>query len=433
MRILFCNYEYPPLGGGGGVVMAAIARELARRHDVTVLTSRAAGLDRESSDGAARIERVPVFFRTRRAVANLPSMAAYLPMGAWRGLQLARQKPFDIINTHFVVPSGPLGSFLARRLGVPNVLSVHGGDLYDPSKASSPHRHALLRRAVASLLRRADTVVAQSRDTAANVRNLYGVTRPVELVPLGIERPPAVLDAQRSEFGLPEDAFVLVTVGRVVPRKASGQLIEVLGRTLDCPPDPAPDPALDRELDRAPSRMLDSTLDRAEASSSAAGAAGAYLLVVGDGPDLPAMRRLAAERGLSSRIRFLGQATEAEKRRALSVADVFVSTSQHEGFGLVFLEAMALGLPIVCYDRGGQTDFLSTPDTGHVVPLNDVDAFALAVRELQRSPARRESIRRHNLLDVERFFVDRCALAYESLFESALRERSKRCVALRAS
>jgi glycine/D-amino acid oxidase-like deaminating enzyme len=41
MRILFCNYEYPPLGGGGGVVMAALARHLARRHEVTVLTSRA--------------------------------------------------------------------------------------------------------------------------------------------------------------------------------------------------------------------------------------------------------------------------------------------------------------------------------------------------------------------------------------------------------
>ncbi|MGH8230075.1 MAG: glycosyltransferase, partial [Steroidobacteraceae bacterium] len=92
MRILFCNFEYPPLGGGGGVVMAAIARELARRHDVTVLTSRAAHLPSESSDSGARIVRVPVFFRSRLAVANLPSMAAYLPTGAWRGLQLARQQ-----------------------------------------------------------------------------------------------------------------------------------------------------------------------------------------------------------------------------------------------------------------------------------------------------------------------------------------------------
>ena len=119
MRILFCNYEYPPLGGGGGVVMAAIARELARRHDVTVLTSRADGLDARSNDAGVRVVRVPVFFRNQLAVANLPSMAAYLPMGAWRGLQLARQMAFDIINTHFVVPSGPLGDWLSRRLAIP--------------------------------------------------------------------------------------------------------------------------------------------------------------------------------------------------------------------------------------------------------------------------------------------------------------------------
>ncbi len=389
--------------------MAAIARELARRHDVTVLTSKAGGLESESSDGGARIVRVPVFFRTQLAVANMPSMAAYLPMGAWRGLQLARQRPFDLLNTHFVVPSGPVGGFLSQRLGIANVLSVHGGDLYDPSKSSSPHRHPLLRRAVSALLRRADTVVAQSRDTAANVRNLYGVTRPVELVPLGIERPPAVHDARRSEFGLPENAFVLITVGRLVPRKAGTQLARVLGH------------------------LGEPVLGPPGKATSSTPCANAYLLVVGDGPDLPEMRRVAAELGIASRVRFLGQATDAVKQRALSVSDAFVSTSQHEGFGLVFLEAMAYGLPIVCYDRGGQIDFLSTPATGHVVALNDIEAFTAAVRELYRNPSLRQTIRDGNLARVEQFFVDRCALRYEALFESALRARAKRCVALRAS
>lgn len=387
MRILFCNYEYPPLGGGGGVVMAAIAREIAHRHDVTVLTSRAAGLPHESRDGAVRVVRVPVLFRTQLAVANFPSMAAYLPAGAWRGLQLARQKPFDLINTHFVVPTGPLGHFLARRFGIPNVLSVHGGDLYDPSKASSPHRHALLRGAVASLLRRADAVVAQSRDTAVNVERIYGVRRPVELVPLGIDRPPARVTAARAAFGLPESAVVLVTIGRVVARKASEQLARVLAALRD--------PNI-------------------------------YLLVVGDGPRLAALRAAAGELGVAEQIRFLGQVDEAEKYRALAVADVFVSTSQHEGFGLVFLEAMAFGLPIVCYDRGGQTDFLSTPDTGCVVRLNDLDAFTAAVRELAASPERRAGIRSHNLAAVEPFFVECCAARYEAIFEEVLRAHGAR-------
>ncbi|HEY2592242.1 MAG TPA: glycosyltransferase [Steroidobacteraceae bacterium] len=391
MRLLFCNYEYPPLGGGGGVVMAAIARELAHRHEVTVLSSRACGLPAELVEAGVRVVRVPVLFRTQLATANFPSMAAYLPTAAWRGLQLARQRPFDLINTHFVVPTGPVGGFLARRLAVPNVLSVHGGDLYDPSKASSPHRHALLRRAVTHLLRRADAVVAQSRDTAANVERIYGVHRPIERVPLGIERPPPLSEARRADgaqrraaFGLPEKAVVLVTIGRVVGRKASEQLPRVL---------------------------------------AAAGRPDLYLLVVGDGPRLAAVRAIAAELGVADRIRFLGQVSEAEKLSALAVSDLFVSTSQHEGFGLVFLEAMAFGLPIVCYDRGGQTDFLSTPATGSVVRLNDLEAFTAAVRELAASPAQRAAIGRNNLAAVEEFFVDRCAARYEAIFERVLRER----------
>ncbi len=383
--------------------MAAIARELGRRHEVTVLSSRACGLPAESLDAGVRVVRVPVLFRTQLAVANFPSMAAYLPSGAWRGLQLARQRPFDLINTHFVVPTGPLGHFLAHRLAIPNVLSVHGGDLYDPSKASSPHRHALLRRAVAHLLRRADAVVAQSRDTAANVERIYGIRRPVERVPLGIERPvlegaplglerpTALVDGSgapraqlRAALGLPENALVLITIGRVVARKASEQLPRLL---------------------------------------AAAGRPELHLLVVGDGPRLAAVRAAAAELGVADRIRFLGQITEAEKQRALAASDVFVSTSQHEGFGLVFLEAMAFGLPIVCYDRGGQTDFLSTPGTGCVVRLNALEAFTGAVRELAASPERRAAIRRHNLVAVEEFFVDRCAERYEAIFERVLRER----------
>jgi glycosyltransferase involved in cell wall biosynthesis len=385
MRILFCNYEYPPLGGGGGVVMAAMARELARRHEVTVLTSRAGALPAEHDDGGVRVVRVPVWFRRGLATANLASMAAYLPMGFVRGLTLGRRQAFDIVNTHFVVPTGPLGHALARRMRVPNVLSVHGGDLYDPSKRMSPHRHAALRVAVAALLRRADALVAQSRDTATNVSRIYGVARVPDLVPLGIERPPSGIEGRRADFGIPESAFVMVTIGRVVARKAAPQLVRVLA-------------ALGQD---------------------------AHLVIVGDGPELATVRRIASELGVASRTHCVGFVDDATKHRALSVADIFVSTSQHEGFGLVFLEAMAFGLPVVCYDRGGQVDFLSTPATGAVVPLNDVDAFTSAVRELERSPALRKAAAERNRARVEGFFIDRCASAYESVFERALMERSR--------
>jgi glycosyltransferase involved in cell wall biosynthesis len=383
LRILFCNYEYPPLGGGGGVVMAALARELARRHTVTVLTSRALGLPAMSVDGGVRVIRVPVFFRRELAVADFPSMLAYLPMGTLRGLTLRRQSDtFDVINTHFAVPTGPLGQLLARLYDVPNVLSVHGGDLFDPSKRSSPHRHAWLRMPIAHLLQRADALVGQSRNTLQHVRDIYGVRRSTRLIPLGIERPPAAPHAERGGFGLPDDAFVLVTVGRIVPRKATVRLIQGL---------------------------------------RACGVKKAHLLIVGDGPDVPAVRAAAAEAGVSDRVHLLGQVSEERKYQALSVADVFVSTSQHEGFGLVFLEAMAYGLPIICFDHGGQTDFLVDGETGCLLPLNDQDRFAQSIAHLQHPGVRREMSANNRRL-VEDYFIDKCANRYESVFEEVVRQ-----------
>ncbi len=125
MKILFCNYEYPPLGGGGGVITASLAEELAKRHNVVVLTSQALGLPSESIESGVRIVRVPVFFRRRRESANFPSMLAYLPLGVLGVRKLRRKENFDIVNTHFVLPTGPVGQVAARMWGIPNVLSVH--------------------------------------------------------------------------------------------------------------------------------------------------------------------------------------------------------------------------------------------------------------------------------------------------------------------
>jgi glycosyltransferase involved in cell wall biosynthesis len=385
MKILFCNYEYPPLGGGGGVVMGALARQLARRHEVTVLTSRAGGLPADNLEGGVRVVRVPVFFRRELAVANFPSMFAYLPTGFVSGLRMGGRGAFDVVNTHFVVPSGPLGQALAKWYRAPNVLSVHGGDLFDPSKRSSPHLHAPLRTAVRSMLRSADAVIGQSSDTVRHVTDLYGVKRDVGLIPLGIERPPSIAHSSRAMFGIAEDAFVVVTIGRLVARKATTQLVDAL---------------------------------------AASALPNAHLLIVGDGPDREAIERRAQERGVGERVHLLGQASEMEKHAALACADAFVSTSQHEGFGLVFLEAMAFGLPVLCYDRGGQTDFLKSDETGFVAPLNDQAQFVHSLKMLHDDRAARVRYGQHNLKLVENFFIDTCARKYEEVFEEAIAGRT---------
>jgi glycosyltransferase involved in cell wall biosynthesis len=116
----------------------------------------------------------------------------------------------------------------------------------------------------------------------------------------------------------------------------------------------------------------------------------------------------------------LGQVTEVRKYQALGVADVFISATQHEGFGLVFLEAMACGLPVICYDHGGQTDFLVDGETGHLVRLNDLDGLVRSIVNLHDHAPVRIAMAEHNRRCVEDYFIDTCAARYEKLFQEVV-------------
>ena len=385
MKILFCNYEYPPLGGGGGVVNAQIAIELSNRHDVTVLTSQGFGLPKEEIVDGVRVIRVPVFFRQLQAAANFASMLAYLLKGKKAGKVLLSNEKFDIINTHFVLPTGPVGDYLASYANIPNVLSVHGGDLYDPSKWMSPHRHFLLRAWVKVLLKKANVVVGQSQNTIQNVKDYYLPEMNPMIIPLGIPRPPKV-QASRQTFGFNDNEILLVSVGRLVARKAVDQLIHLI-----------------KKLGRDDVRLI----------------------VIGSGPQEENLRNLAKQLSVEDKIRFMGFIEEDEKNKLLNIADLYVSTSQHEGFGLVYLEAMATENPVVCYDYGGQTDFLEHNKTGCLVKLNNEAAFLKQVETLIENPQLRTEMSQYCIEKVEKYYIDNCAKKYENLFEELISQSSK--------
>jgi glycosyltransferase involved in cell wall biosynthesis len=375
------NYEYPPVGGGGGVVHEVIAEQLARRHRVVVVTSGYDDLPRREVRGGVEIVRVPVLGRSEAAVASIVSMLSYPPAAWLAAARLLRRERFDVVNAHFAVPTG-VGSVPPARLArIPHVTSLHGGDIYDPSKRFAPHRVALLRAAVSAVLRASAAVVAQSTNTRENAYRYYSFRGPITIIPHGIRTSDAPL-ASRAELGLPADAFVGVTVGRLVPRKG---------------------------------------LDRLLAALATPACVAVHLVVVGEGPELEPLRARAAELGLAERVRFTGRVEEERKWQLLRAADAYLSATLHEGFGLVYLEAMSAGLPVVTPDHGGQSDFLEDGITGWLVAPGDVGALSGAIARLVGSPERREAMRRENRARAERFTPERCAEAYEQLFASVAR------------
>ena len=382
VRILTFNFEYPPLGGGGGVAHATLAEELAARHDVSVITSGSNGLPRQETTNGVKVVRVATLRRTHRTVSSLFSMLSY-PPGAWlEAARLLRRERFDVIASFFAVPTGPGSLPCASLANLPHVLTLLGGDVYDPSKRLSPHRILPLKWVVGATLRHSDAVVADSVNVRDNAYKYYNYRGPIEVIPLGIRKPP-VPPTTRQDLGLPENAFVAITVGRLVKRKRVEHLIRALARP-EC--------------------------------------ARVHLVVVGSGPELAGLKNEVNQRGLDTRVLFAGQVSEVHKWQLLQSADAYVSASMHEGFGLVFLEAMAAGLPVITYDEGGQVDFLQDEKTGYLVDEGNEAALATCIARAARNPETWAALGAENERRSLEHRIERCAETYEALFERVVRQ-----------
>ncbi|MEE8303283.1 MAG: glycosyltransferase family 4 protein [Candidatus Tectomicrobia bacterium] len=370
------NYEYPPLGGGGGVINKLLAEELGTSNSITLITSKFANQKPYERCNNVEIFRVQVCFRNNKNAATLLSMLSFFPTSFLVGRRLLQTRHFDVIHSLFVIPSSPSGFLLAKKFRLPHVLSLLGGDIYDPSKRLSPHCTPLLHAAVEKIVNGSDVVVGMSSDIIGRAKMYYDITRDITLIPHSIERP-AFTPQTRDHLGYASDDILLVTVGRLIPRKAVQDLLVVV-----------------RELHNPKVKLL----------------------IIGDGPERSRLETDAKAWRISEQVDFLGNVSDETKFQILNISDIFVSSTQHEGFGLVFLEAMSVGLPIVTYNNGGHNDFLINNKTGFLVNINDIYLFTSLLRSIYEDKHLKKEISLFNKIRIENYYIERCAKKYQVLY-----------------
>ena len=280
-------------------------------------------------------------------------------------------------HPHLAVPASAMR---ARSKKFCLVVQAHGIEVWKPMSA--------LRRLC---LRRADVVTAPSRDTAAKLREMQRVPgEKIRVVPWGLD--PLFLEfADRSaEFSLPEGvphSRYVLAVGRwssAERYKGFDTLIRVLPGLLRDTPD-------------------------------------LHLVLVGDGDDRPSLEMLAKEMHVVQRVHFISGLSREQIVACYAGADVFALPSGGEGFGLVFLEAMALGKPVVGGNHGGIPDIIEDGSTGFLVTHGDEGRLSEKLNLLLRDSALREQMGRRGQDRVRQKF------AFET-FAAGLRDiLSKSC------
>jgi glycosyltransferase involved in cell wall biosynthesis len=131
---------------------------------------------------------------------------------------------------------------------------------------------------------------------------------------------------------------------------------------------------------------------------------GLHLVAVGEGDDLPRLQKIAGDWGVSGSVRFLTGLAREEIAACYAHSEIFALPSAGEGFGLVFLEAMAFGKPLVGAACGGTMDIVEDNVNGLLVPPNDLKSLIAALERLLENESRRADLGRRSAEIVRRKF-----------------------------
>ncbi len=356
MKILFLNYEYPPLGGGAANATQYILREFSRMPDVEahlVTSGMGEKYEKEHIGGSVWVHRLPIGKDPAKIHSQSVRDLLVYTWKAWHfSSRLVREaeaegKAFERTIAFFGIPCGALALWLKWRHGIPYLVSLRGSDV--PGYSEKYDRlYLFLAPLVRLVWRKALAVVPNSRGLA-ELAQKTAPKQAFDIIPNGVDTEEFRPDPAREHDGY----FRILTVSRLTPRKGIRFLIRAM-------------------------KSLKEKNEKLE------------LWIAGDGEERPVLEALAKECGVSDKVKFFGPIPHGDLGRYYGLADVFCLPSLNEGMSNTMLEALAAGLPIVATVTGGTEELVVSGENGLSVLQQSPEDLAEKISTLAADPALRE-------------------------------------------
>ncbi|RJR22731.1 MAG: glycosyltransferase, partial [Nitrospiraceae bacterium] len=351
-----------PVGGVETQLLSVLSRLNRDRYNVSICCIKDAGvLGEKAAEAGIKV-----------AALNLMKSNRFSPGIARQIARTIRENNIHVLWTHQYVANlyGRMAVLNAKSTAV--VSNFHA--LYD-----NPKMHRRLFNRILS--GRTDAIVAVSNAVADDIKYYDRVNaEKIRVIHNGIDLSLFDITASKTDcrrkLGLPEEAIIVGTIGRLSREKNQRLIIDALVR-------------LPEDVKG---------------------------LIIGDGP----LRKMLEEQG-GGRFYFPGQMEYNQIPVALRAMDVFCSPSLWEGFGIALVEAMAAGIPVVASDLPTHREILG--EAGVFVPAQDAEGLAGTLRKLVEDPALKSRLAQKSAERAKVFSVEKTAASYEKLFEEVLRKR----------
>jgi glycosyltransferase involved in cell wall biosynthesis len=351
--------------GGQNVYVAHLARELALAgYLVDIFTRRDAIAQKQLVRWSDKVRVVHVPAGPAHYVPK-EEMLPYIQTFARFVTRFARRQPalYDVVHANFFM-SGMIAQHLKQVLGIPFVITFHAlGQVRRLAQGAADGFPPARARIESMLMQQADHIIAECPQDRQDMQDLYGaLPGRITIAPCGFDPEelwPVPQDEARIRLGLPRDKFLVLQLGRMVPRKGVDTVIQGV--------------AMLRNHYRVDAGLLVVGGDISRPQGC-------------DSMEMARLRTLAAQLGIGQHVRFVGQQPRAELRYWYGAANAFVTTPWYEPFGITPVEAMACARPVVGSEVGGIKSTVLDGVTGFLIPSRDPHAVADRLATLEQDP-----------------------------------------------